>query len=133
MSAMRPRRSWRTGMCMARADTIDVRHLLWSALVLLGFGVAGTSRADTVVVTADRMIDVVAGRVIEHPRITITDGRITAAGAGVDLPGMTLLPGLIDMHTHITSDPRYSGYRRLQFTDNFWTVVGVANARKTVE
>ena len=63
-------------MCMARADTIDVRHLLLSALVLLGFGVAGTSRADTVVVTADRMIDVVAGRVIEHPRITITDGRI---------------------------------------------------------
>ena len=46
---------------------------------------------------------------------------------------MTLLPGLIDMHTHLTSDPRYSGYRRLQFTDNFWTVVGVANAKKTLE
>jgi imidazolonepropionase-like amidohydrolase len=43
------------------------------------------------------------------------------------------LPGLIDMHTHLTSDPHYSGYRRLQFTDNFWTVVGVANARKTLE
>jgi imidazolonepropionase-like amidohydrolase len=46
---------------------------------------------------------------------------------------MTLLPGLIDMHTHITSDPRYSGYRGLEFTDNFWTVVGVANAKKTLE
>jgi imidazolonepropionase-like amidohydrolase len=46
---------------------------------------------------------------------------------------MTLLPGLIDMHTHITSDPRYGGYRGLEFTDNFWTVVGVANAKKTVE
>ena len=42
---------------------------------------------------------------------------------------MTLLPGLIDMHTHLTSDPHYSGYRGLQFTDNFWTVVGVANAK----
>jgi imidazolonepropionase-like amidohydrolase len=43
------------------------------------------------------------------------------------------LPGLIDMHVHITSDPRYSGYRWLEFTDNFWTVVGVANARRTLE
>jgi imidazolonepropionase-like amidohydrolase len=99
--------------------------------------------ADTVVVSADRMIDVLTGRVIERPQVIITDGRIAAVGvqgaaipAGavrVDLPGMTLLPGLIDMHTHLTSDPRFSGYRRLQFTDNFWTVVGVANAKTTLE
>jgi imidazolonepropionase-like amidohydrolase len=99
--------------------------------------------ADTVIVTADRMIDVVGGRLTERPKITVIDGRIASVGtqdgsipAGarrVDLPGMTLLPGLIDMHTHITVDPRYSGYRRLEFTDNFWTVVGVANAKKTVE
>jgi len=112
----------------------------------------GTVYADTVVVTADHMIDVVSGRVVEHPRITITDGRIVAVAVGapataaaatadplpgearrIDLPGMTLLPGLIDMHVHLTSDPRYGGYRGLEFTDNFWTVVGVANARKTVE
>jgi imidazolonepropionase-like amidohydrolase len=129
--------------------TLRAAHEKWLILItvlLLGFGLAGASRADTVVVTADRMIDVVAGKVVEHPRITITDGRITAIGSAVDsqvalpdgarridLPGMTLLPGLIDMHTHITGDPRYSGYRGLEFTDNFWTVVGVANARKTVE
>ena len=104
---------------------------------------AATAPADTVVVSADRMIDVLTGRVVEHPQVTITDGRIAAVGvqgsalpAGarrVDLPGMTLLPGLIDMHTHLTSDPRFSGYRHLQFTDNFWTVVGVANAKKTLE
>jgi imidazolonepropionase-like amidohydrolase len=102
-----------------------------------------TAQADTVVVTAARMVDVLNGRVVDHPAITIIDGRITAVGAAsaavpagvrrVDLPGMTLLPGLIDMHTHLTSDPRYSGYRRLEFTDNFWTVVGVANAKKTLE
>ena len=106
---------------------------------------AGSTPAapDIVVVDADRMIDVVSGRVVEHPQITIIDGRISAVGvqggpptAGahvVELPGLTLLPGLIDMHTHLTADPRYSGYRGLEFTDNFWTVVGVANARKTVE
>ena len=110
---------------------------------ILSSVMAAAAHADTVVVTADKMIDVLAGRVVDHPQVTIVDGRITAVGpqgaavpAGsrrIDLPGMTLLPGLIDMHTHITGDPRYSGYRGLEFTDNFWTVVGVANAKKTLE
>ena len=99
--------------------------------------------ADTVVVTADRMIDVLASRVIDRPQVTITDGRIVAIGAQggaipagarlVELPGQTLMPGLIDMHVHLTSDPRLNGYRGLEYTDNFWTVVGVANAKKTLE
>ena len=89
--------------------------------------VPGAAVADTVVVEADRMVDVLTGRVVDRPRITIIDGRIAAVGAqGAALPdgarhlnlkGMTLLPGLIDMHTHLTSDPHFSGYRRLQFTD----------------
>jgi imidazolonepropionase-like amidohydrolase len=113
------------------------------AAIVLSWAIVAMAHADTVVVTADRMIDVLAGRTVDHPQITIIDGRITAVAAQnspapsgarrVDLTGMTLLPGLIDMHTHITSDPRYGGYRGLEFTDNFWTVVGVANAKKTVE
>ena len=108
---------------------------------LLFFSTAAFS--ETVVVTADRMIDVIAGRVVDRPQITIKDGRISdvatqgapaAAGARiVKLPGMTLLPGLIDMHVHLTLDPRISGYKTLEYTDNFWTVVGVANARRTLE
>src|SRR5471032_2696895 len=87
----------------------------------LAFTTATPAFADTVVVSADRMIDVLTGRVVDRPQIIITDGRIAAVGAQgsavpagvrrVDLPGMTLLPGLIDMHTHLTSDPRFSGYR----------------------
>ena len=113
------------------------------AIWVLGSGFCSSAHADTVVISAAKMIDVLAGRVIERPQITVTDGRITAVGSAgaaipagarrVDLPGMTVLPGLIDMHTHLTSDPRFSGYRHLQFTDNFWTVVGVANAKKTLE
>jgi imidazolonepropionase-like amidohydrolase len=116
------------------------RTIFAAALLLAA---AAGAHADTVVVTADRMLDVIAGRVVERPQIIITDGRISAVGAQgsavpagarrVALAGMTLLPGLIDMHVHLTSDPRLSGYRGLEFTDSFWTVVGVANARRTLE
>ena len=119
-----------------------MRHAFLPILVLAAVA-ATSSRADTVVVTADRMVDVLAGRAIARPQITITDGRIVAvetqgapvpAGARrLDLPGLTLLPGLIDMHVHLTSDPHYSGYRELEFTDGFWTVVGVASAKRTLE
>ena len=123
-------------------QTSPCRFLMIAGLVLYSV-IAAAAHADTVVVTADKMIDVLAARIVDRPQVTIVDGRITAVatqGAAVpagsrriDLPGMTLLPGLIDMHTHITGDPRYSGYRELEFTDNFWTVVGVANAKKTLE
>jgi len=123
---------------MARLKSLDIRLL--TGLILIG---ATAAQADTVVVTADRMLDVGTGRMVEHPQITITDGRISAVasqGASapadarrIDLTGLTLLPGLIDMHVHLTSDPKFSGYRQYEFTDNFWTVVGVANARRTLE
>ena len=105
-----------------------------------------SASAETVVVTADRMVDVLAGRVVEQPVIVITDGRITAVGTTgaqqpairadwkrIDLPGKTILPGLIDMHVHLDSNPRYGGYTGLQFTDQFWTVQGVANAKAMLE
>jgi imidazolonepropionase-like amidohydrolase len=116
----------------------------WTAVLTTGIlFCANCALADTVVVTADRMVDVLAGRIVVRPQITITDGRITAVSSQdapadpgarrIELPGMTLLPGLIDMHVHLTMDPRFSGYKELEFTDNFWTVVGVANAKRTLE
>ncbi|WP_380778268.1 amidohydrolase family protein [Sphingomonas sp. R86520] len=111
------------------------------ALVFAGTAAAGNAK--TTVVTAAHMIDVLAGKRVDNPQVTIVDGRITAVGRKgdtvpadaerVDLGSRTLLPGLIDMHVHLTSDPTLSGYRQLEFTDNFWTVVGVANARRTLD
>ena len=119
-----------------------MQRLNWFPLLSLLLA-AASAEADTVVVTADRMLDVVSGQMVEHPQITITDGRISAVASRgapapggarhIDLPGLTLLPGLIDMHVHLTSDPTISGYRRFEFTDNFWTVVGVANAQRTLD
>jgi imidazolonepropionase-like amidohydrolase len=99
--------------------------------------------AETVVVTAARMVDVLAGRETERPQVLITDGRIVSVGhqgdpvptdaKKLDLGDRTLLPGFIDMHVHLTSDPTFSGYRKYEFTDSFWVTVGVDNARKTLE
>jgi len=107
--------------------------------LLLG---AGAARADTLVVSADRMIDPVAGRNVDAPQIVVTDGRIVAVGHRGDsvpagarmlaLPGMTLLPGLIDMHVHLTSVAEIGGHRGLDYTGSFWTAAGVGNALKTL-
>jgi len=119
--------------------------------ILFGLALAGmalaapAAAAETMVVTADRMVDVLAGRVVDEPVVVITDGRIVSvvgrggarpvipAGATrLDLPGKTLLPGLIDMHVHLTSLAEIGGYRTFQQTDSFWSAVGVANAAKTL-
>ena len=117
-----------------------------AAATLLACAVAAPARADTVLVEADRYIDVLAGKAVEPAQVLIVDGRIQAVQAPgaaplavpadtrrIRLPGQTLVPGLIDMHVHLTGDGRYGGYRWLEFTDQFWTVVGVAHARRTLE
>jgi len=71
-------------------------------------GTAGQSRR--VVIRAGRLIDGRGGQPIANAVITIEDGRITGVAAGgaspagaaiVDLTNATVLPGLIDAHTHV--------------------------------
>lgn len=115
-----------------------------SMAVLLASTVPGTTvHAETVVLTAARMVDVLSGKEIDQPQVIVTDGRIVSVGRQgdaipqdarrIDLGNRTMVPGLIDMHVHLTADPTISGYNGLEYTDNFWTVVGVANAKKTLD
>ncbi|HEV2530365.1 amidohydrolase family protein [Phenylobacterium sp.] len=107
------------------------------------WAIAAGASARTVAVSADRALDVVSGRYVERPLVVIVDGRIAAverqgdavpAGAErVDLPGVTLVPGLIDMHVHLTSTHQYGGYRRFEFTDGFWIAIGVRQAKDTLD
>lgn len=107
--------------------------------------IACAAQAQTVVVRAAHLLDPVTGRMLADPVVVITDGKVVHVGSGtqplptppeveqLDLPGVTLLPGLIDMHVHLTSSPVYGGYSYLQFSDAFWTAVGVRNAKDTLE
>lgn len=97
------------------------------------------------VVTADRYLDVTTGRYVESPAIFIgDDGRIQsianaatvqipAGTTRIDLPGRTLLPGLIDMHVHLDSPADIGGYRGLEFTDSFWAATAVGNAKAMLD
>ena len=105
---------------------------------------AGSASAETVYVKAARMVDPAAGRVIENPALVIEDGVIKAAGSAASLPapdgaeiidlgGKTLLPGLIDMHVHITGDPtKGGGYAGLALPKERAVIWAVNNARRTL-
>lgn len=106
-------------------------------LTVATLALAAPLSAGTVAVTADRLLDVESGRYIADPVVVIVDGKVSAISSGgavpegaehIDLAGHTLLPGLIDMHVHLDGRPEYGGYSALQFTDQFWTAIGVANA-----
>lgn len=105
---------------------------------------AGAAHAETVAVHAAHLLDVGSGKMIDDAVVVITDGRVSARGAAatvavpagakrIDLGGLTMLPGLIDMHVHLSDDPMISGYRELELVDSFWMAVGVANAAKTLD
>jgi imidazolonepropionase-like amidohydrolase len=111
------------------------------ALLLLG---VSSARAETIYLTAARMVDPVAGKVIANPAVVITDDKVTAVGTAsglpapagarhIDLAGLTILPGLIDMHTHITVRADMGGYRALGVSIPSQAIDGVANAHKTLQ
>ena len=118
----------------------------WTLAAIAAFAAAASAHAVTVV-TAAHMLDPAKGVLLDNPVVVIGDnGRVVSLATGntarpqipadakrIDMGDATILPGLIDMHVHLTSDPTLSGYQGLEYTDNFWTVVGVANAKKTVE
>lgn len=119
-----------------------IRRLLIAAASTLAL--AAPAAAEKVVVTADRYLDVQTGKYVEHPAIFIgDDGRITSIADArtvrwgsdvkqIDLGGKTLVPGLIDMHTHL-SPADIGGYRYLEFTDSFWPIAAVGTARQMLD
>jgi imidazolonepropionase-like amidohydrolase len=114
--------------------------------VILAFAaLSGTASADDVIISADKLLDVRTGKMMANPHILVKEGRVSAIRQGanafeddktakrIKLPGMTLLPGLIDMHVHLDSDPSYSGYTVYEFSDRFWSVLTVPHASKTLD
>jgi len=87
------------------------------ALALLATGFLSPVRADgpAIAIRAGHLIDTVAGRMTGPQVVVVRDGRIAAVGSDIEVPpgarvidlgNYTVLPGLIDAHTHLTIDQR---------------------------
>jgi len=100
--------------------------------------------AETTVITADRMVDVANGKVVKQAAVIVTDNIITASGRlkdltvpneakRIDLGNATLMPGLMDMHVHLTSDATRHGYKRLEVSLPRAAITGVKHAKATLD
>jgi imidazolonepropionase-like amidohydrolase len=87
---------------------------------------AGASAQQTpTVVKAARMLDVVAGRMLQDVTVVVEGGRITAVNPPsmprnaevIDLGDRTLVPGLMDLHTHLAFELGPNSFTR-RVTDN---------------
>src|SRR6266550_2860355 len=105
---------------------------------------AGAQAPKRMVIRAGRVLNVRTGElranqamVIEGDKITqiAPSGEVPAAPGDItiDLPDATLLPGLIDMHTHLTFDLNSLGYQGLSISTAREALHGARNARRTLE
>jgi imidazolonepropionase-like amidohydrolase len=98
----------------------------------------------TVAVRAARMLDVRTGAFVNNAVVVVEDDKIVSVGSNasvpagaqvLDLGNVTLLPGLIDCHTHVLLEPEDERGTPPIVTKSqaYRTVEGVAAARKELE
>jgi imidazolonepropionase-like amidohydrolase len=119
------------------------RRAVMSGVAICCLGLAGSAQTSkNVVVHAGHMLDVKTGKMLADQTLVIQDGRIMSVGVPADakispdamrieLPDATILPGLIDAHTHLTMDPKF-GYDQLATSVPREALIGARNARLTL-
>ena len=94
----------------------EYRIAFFAAVAFLAGPVLAQSPASMTLLKANRLLDPRSGNVLSPTAVLIEDGKIKEVGAPskvqtppgakiIDLGNATLLPGLIDSHTHLLVDP----------------------------
>ena len=114
--------------------------LCLAVLTLCGASVQAAQRT---IIRAGKLLDVKTGKETSNQAIVIEGDKIVSVGPAasvqsspsdrtVDLSNATILPGLIDAHTHLTFDPKF-GYETLAISTPREALTGAKNARVTLE
>jgi len=107
------------------------------------FSIATTALAQQTAIRAKHALDVKSGALVDNAVVLVDGERITAFGSGlavpptakvIDLGDVTLLPGLIDCHTHLLASDDDHDYGKMLLTKSqaFRALEGASNARKTL-
>lgn len=119
-----------------------LRNLI-ASLAVFAFSLGAFAEEGDTYLTAGAMLDVESGALIENPALVVRDGRIVALGTRssldapegatvVDLADATLLPGLMDMHVHLSGDAGGNFFAGLSYSVPRQAIVASKNARKTL-
>ena len=113
-----------------------------AALAAILCAAASPLLAETTVIHADGVIVDADSPPMGRATVTVTDGRIVSVEEGwadvpegaqmVHLEGKTLVPGLVDLHVHLTGDPGGDFWRGAVEPDEWGVIVGAKNAEKTL-
>jgi imidazolonepropionase-like amidohydrolase len=116
--------------------------LLFASFIFIqtGFAQTATPVPQKTYIRAGHLLDVKTGKTLDNVLLTIEGDKIASVGSGaapaganvINLPNATVLPGLIDAHTHLTGDPNF-GYQELAISTPMEALIGAKNARITLE